>query len=375
MPHFSSCRGRCRFPFSYLLRWALPALVLLLSACVESSLPDGAVAEVNGRTISLRQVQALMDSRFVDMGSLEAPTPEGMKERYGEALGTLIIARLAEEELAERGQAVSGDAVSHEEQLIRDDYGDEDFTASLAREGLDYEDWRQLLHLHLTLRALERQVLLPGIRISVDEVRAYHAAHTDQFTLPDHMMLCFLSGDDRQELEAWCKRFPAGRDSTPDGLRVQCLDMREEELPPAERKEVAALAEGSCGKIREADGRFQAFGLVVRHKASVRSAAAVYPFIEAALRKRKLRDALAGWLENRLARADIRVTPALRPVLEDMARRSEERERQRRASGDAADARAAASAADDGAPEPSLPERRADARDGNDAQRERGGSE
>lgn len=363
MPHFSPCRGRCRSPFSFLLRWALPAFALLLSACVESSLPDGAVAEVNGRTISLRQVQALMDSRFVDMGSLEAPTPEGMKERYGEALGTLIIARLAEEDLAARGQAVSEDAVGQEERLIRDDYGDEDFTAALAREGLDYEDWRQLLHLHLTLRALERQVLLPGIRISVDEVRAYHAAHTDQFTLPDHMMLCFLSGDDRQELEAWCKRFPAGRDSTPDGLRVQCLDMREEELPPAERKEVAALADGSCGRIREVDGRFQAFGLVVRHKASLRPAAAVYPFIETALRKEKLRAALAEWLEGRLARADIRVTPALRPVLEDMARRSLERERQRQATS-AADARADAPAADDGAADAPLPEKKADGRDG-----------
>lgn len=334
MPHIPSRRA----PFFFLLRWTLPAICLLLAACMESSLPDGAVAEVNGRTISLRRVQALMDSRFVDMGSLEAPTPEGMKERYGDALGTLIIACLAEEELAARGQSVSEETLRHEEQLIRDDYGEEDFTACLEREGLDYEDWRQLLRLHLTLRALERQVLLPGIRISVDEVRAYHAAHTDRFTLPDHMMLCFLSGDDRQQLEAWCKRFPAGRDSTPDGLRVQCLDMREDELPPPERKEVAALAEGSCGRIREVDGRFQAFGLVVRHKMSVRPAAAVYPFIEAALRKEKLRAALAQWLESRLARADIRVAPALRPVLEEMARRSEERERQ--ASADAAAARA-----------------------------------
>lgn len=355
-----------RVPFSCLLRWTLPALCLLLAACMESSLPDGAVAEVNGRTISLRLVQALMDSRFVDMGSLEAPTPEGMKERYGEALGTLIIAGLAEEELAARGQAVSEDTVRHEEQLIRDDYGDEDFTACLEREGLDYEDWRQLLRLHLTLRALERQVLLPGIRISVDEVRAYHAAHADQFTLPDHMVLCFLSGDDRERLEAWCKHFPAGRDNVPDGLRTQCLDMREDELPPPERKEVAALAEGSCGRIREVDGRFQTFGLVVRHKRSVRPAAAVYPFIEAALRKQKLRAALAQWLESRLARADIRVAPALRPVLEDMARRSEERERQRRTAADAVSVGMDSPAAEAGAADSPPAEAAADSRQSRD---------
>lgn len=342
MPDAPAFRVFRRFP----LFLSLLLAACLLAACVESSLPDGAVADVNGRTISLRLVQALMDSRFVEMGSLEAQTPEDMKGRYGEALGTLIIARLAEEELSERGEAVDEAAVGQEEQLIRDDYGEEDFTACLEREGLDYDDWRQLLRLHLTLRALERRVLLPGIRISADEVRAYHAAHADQFVLPDHMLLCFLSGENREQLEGYCKRFPAGRANAPDGVHAQCLDMREEELPPAERKEVAALDEGSCGRIREVDGRFQAFGLVVRHAKSAQPAVAVYPVIEAALRKEKLRAAFGEWLERRLSRAEIRVAPALRPVLEDMARRSGEGHRQPQAGASAApegkDAQAAA---------------------------------
>lgn len=334
----SSHRAPCRLPISALLFCPLLAACLLLSACLESGLPDGAVAEVNGQTISLRLVQALMDSRSVDMGAPDVPMPEEMKRRYGEALATLIIARLAEEDLAERDQALSEEAVSHEEQLIRDDYGSEDVTVFLEREGLDYADWRQLLRLHLTLRALERQVLLPGIRISVEEVRAYHAAHADRFTLPDHLRLCFLSSDDRRQLEAYCRHFPDGRDDTPDGLFAQCLDMREAELPPAERKEVAALSEGACGKIREAGGRFQAFGLVARHKGGAQPASMVYPLIEASLREQKLREALAGWLAQRLPQARIRVVPAMRSVLEDMARRSEAREQERKTAAAAAPA-------------------------------------
>lgn len=336
MSDSSSHCAPCRLPLSSLLLGPLLAACLLLSACLERGLPDGAVAEVNGRTISLRLVQALMDSRSVDMSASDVPLPEDMKRRYGEALATLIIARLAEEDLAARDQALSEEAVSHEEQLIRDDYGSEDFTVFLEREGLDYADWRQLLRLHLTLRALERQVLLPGIRISVEEVRAYHAAHADRFNLPDHLRLCFLSGNDRQQLEDYCKRFPAGSTDTPDGLFAQCLDLREAELPPAERKEVAALSEGACGRIREVDGRFRAFGLVARHKGGVQPAAMVYPLIEAALREEKLRDALAAWLEERLPQARIRVVPALRSVLEDMARRSENQVRERKTAAAAA---------------------------------------
>lgn len=305
---------------------------LLTASCVESSLPDGAVASVNGKTITLRLVQALMDSRSVDMGTLEAGTPDTIRNQYGEALGTLIIACLAEEELAERGQAVSEESVRREEQTIREDYEEEDLSAYLEREALDFDDWRRLLRVHLTMRAFERQVLLPSIRISVDEVRAYHAAHADRFLVPDHMMLCFLSGEDRTQMETYCRRFPTGRDNVPDGLRVQCLDMQEAELPPPERKEVAAIDEGRCGKIREVDGSFRAFGVVVRHKGGVQPAAAVYPFIEAALREQKLRAAFAAWLERRLAHADIRVAAALRPVLEDMARRSREREATREGS-------------------------------------------
>lgn len=328
MPHSAILpdprNGRRRPPL--LLCCLLLLSSLLAASCVESSLPDGAVASVNGKTISLRLVQALMDSRSVDMGALEASTPESMKNQYGEALGTLIIACLAEEELAERGQSVSEETVRREEKLIREDYEDEDLNAYLEREALDYEDWRRLLRVHLTMQAFERQVLLPGIRISVDEVRAYHAANVERFHVPEHMMLCFLAGEDKAQLEAYCRRFPTGRDNVPDGLRVQCLDMEESELPQPERKEVAAISEGKCGKIHEVDGSFRAFGVVVRHEGGVQPAAAVYPFIESALREQKLRVAFSQWLERRLAKADIRVAAALRPVLEDMARRSRERE-------------------------------------------------
>lgn len=321
-PDFSA--GRQRPPL--LLCCVLLLSCLLAASCVESSLPDGAVAYVNGKTISLRLVQALMDSRSVDMGTLEAGTPETVRNQYGEALGTLIIACLAEEELAERGQSVSEEAVRREERLIREDYENEDLKAYLEREALDYDDWLRLLRVHLTMRAFERQVLLPGIRISVDEVRAYHAKHEEQFRVPDHMMLCFLSGEDKAAMEAYCRRFPTGRDNVPDGLRVQCQDMEEAELPQPERREVAAINEGKCGKIQEVDGSFRAFGVVARHKGGGQPAAAVYPFIEAALREQKLRVAFGEWLERRLAHADIRVAPAMRRVLEDMARRSRERE-------------------------------------------------
>lgn len=315
--------GRQRPPA--ILRWLLLVSCLLTASCMEGSLPDGAVASVNGRTITLQLVQALMDSRSVDMGPLEAGAPDIVKNQYGEALGTLIIACLAEEELAERGQSVSEESVRREEQIIREDYEGEDLNAYLEREALDYDVWRRLLRVHLTMQAFERQVLLPSIRISVEEVRAYHAAHADRFRVPDHMMLCFLSGEDKPRMEAYCRRFPTGRDNVPDGLRVQCLDMEEAELPLPERKEVAAIAEGKCGNIREVDGSFRAFGVVIRHKGGLQPAAAVYPFIEAALREQKLRAAFAAWLERRLAHADIRVAAALRPVLEDMARRSRER--------------------------------------------------
>ena len=207
MPHSAILpdprNGRRRPPL--LLCCLLLLSGLLAASCVESSLPDGAVASVNGKTISLRLVQALMDSRSVDMGALEVSTPESMKNQYGEALGTLIIACLAEEELAERGQSVSEETVSREEKLIREDYEDEDLNAYLEREALDYEDWRQLLRVHLTMQAFERQVLLPGIRISVDEVRAYHAANVERFHVPEHMMLCFLAGEDKAQLEELVK--------------------------------------------------------------------------------------------------------------------------------------------------------------------------
>ena len=79
---------------------ALLCCCLLLTACFEARLPDGVVATVNGEPITLRRLQALLDSRSPSLGTMRSnPSLEKMKHAYGEALGTLIIYALVRQDL------------------------------------------------------------------------------------------------------------------------------------------------------------------------------------------------------------------------------------------------------------------------------------
>ncbi len=106
---------------------------LLLAACLESRLPEGVVATVNNEPIHLRTVQTLLDSRSAALGTLQRPSLEKMKGRYGEALGTLIIHALVRQEL-ERLQIPVGEAAMEQAVAqVRGDYDSDGLSRFLTK--------------------------------------------------------------------------------------------------------------------------------------------------------------------------------------------------------------------------------------------------
>lgn len=287
----------------------------LLEACLESRLPEGVVATVNGEPIRLRSVQALLDSRSAALGTLQSPSLESMKGQYGEALGTLIIHALARQEL-QRLQIPVGDAALEQSvAVVREDYGSDGLARFLADESLDPNDWQALMRDHLTMIAFEKRVLLPGVRVGLPEVRAYYQEHLEDFHLPETLEVCFAAADRREALDSFCSAFPAGRSATRAGLLVQCLDIAAEELPQSWRKEAASLKAGACSAARRENEAWQAIGLVQRHKARTLGIVDAYPLIEGILRDRKKLAAFERWLKHTLARSTIQVTPFLKDAL------------------------------------------------------------
>ncbi len=303
-------RGLFRLP-----GMALLACCLLLGGCFEGRLPEGVVATVNGEPIYLRTVQALLDGRSAALDTMQRPSLENMKRQYGDALGTLIIYALVNQELRNLQIPVTDSAVDAAVANVRADYGgEEELARFLAEESLDGNEWRLLMRDHLAMQSFEKRVLLPGIRISLDSVRVYYKKHETEFNIPETLDICLISATDRQIVDNFCASFGsegASRAKQSGDILLQCIEAGAAQLPPESQKGLEKLAAGRCLPPRQEGGLWLGVALVRRNAAHVMSVAEAYPLIENILRDLEKEAAFERWLTVALAHAQVRVNPDL----------------------------------------------------------------
>ncbi|MBD5538648.1 MAG: peptidyl-prolyl cis-trans isomerase [Desulfovibrio sp.] len=309
------------------------ACSLALGGCFESRLPDGVVASINGEPIRLSAVQALMDSRSSSLGIPHRPSLAAMKSRYGGALGTLIVHALVRQDLERRGMGVTDAALEHAIDQVREDFGPGGLERFLTDSSLREADWKALMRDHLAMEVFRKRVLLPGIKVSMGEARAYYEEHKADFVLPGYVDACFAAAPEKEALAAYCEAFAARYRARPreaaeadfavlsgaaahdTGALAQCMEVPPDEVPPPWRKEVAGLKPGTCGQARRQDGEWRAVALAGRQPGHTLELAEAYPLIEAILLEEKKSAAFSRWLEDSLAASKILVAPELREPL------------------------------------------------------------
>ena len=294
---------------------ALLVCCLLLGGCLEGRLPEGVVATVNGEPIYLRTVQALLDGRSAALDTMQRPSLENMKRQYGDALGTLIIYALVNQELRTLQIPVTDAALDAAVANVRADYGgEEELARFFAEESLDGNEWRLLMRDYLAMQSFEKRVLLPGIRISLDSVRGYYKEHEAEFSLPETLNICLISAADRQTVDSFCASFAsegARRAKQTGDMLLQCVEAGAGQLPLEWQKGLEKLAPERCLPPRQEGGLWLGLALVRRNAAHVMSVAEAYPLIENILREREKEAAFERWLATALAHAQVRVNPDL----------------------------------------------------------------
>ncbi len=319
---------------------------LLLQACVETKMPEGVVATVNGEPIYLHSLQAVLDSRAAGLGIPAQPSLEMMKSQYGSALGTLIIHALVRQDLSARKLSVSEASVDEAIAQIRAEFKSQedggtvnDTPASqqtgeaptpkednaptltglnkfLAESSLNESDWRSLMRDYLSLERLQNEVLLPKIRITLPELRSYYQEHESDWQIPDTLGLCFIAAGSREAVSELCAQLgnPSGKN---DFLHeLQCTSLSSLALPPPWSKEVKNLKKlPSCLGIQQQDGLWQSIAVLEQQKARKLEPAEAFPLIERILQEQKKQDIFAKWLEKQLSQASIKVSPVLKASL------------------------------------------------------------
>ena len=297
-------------------------------------MPEGVIATVNGEAIHLRTVQALLDSRSGALGMQRKPTLANLKNLYGEALGTLVVQALIRQELERRELAVSDADLESAIGSIRAEYGQEEFSAHLTELSLDEDLWRQLMRDLLAVQRFEQQLLSPRVDVSLDEIRKFYLEHQHDFSVPKTCHICFAASASQESLAAYAEAFAQRAAGEIPGVDVQCIRTTAGEIPETWTQALARLKARQCGRIRKDGDQWQTICLKERQGEHVLLMAEAFPLIERTLREEKMSRAFGEWLEQSLARADIRVSPQL---VESMARKRGGKEEQPAATAPLAD--------------------------------------
>lgn len=303
-----------------------PVGVLGLSACQSAEEEPGVVARVDGRPVRLGRLQRQYEADrpfLADAGSQLA----GLREQYGAALAGLVVQELVDAELERLGLAVGPEETAQAEALVRADYPDAAaFERVAAEECLDLAQWRERLRARLAVDKLKNRVLRERVTVASAEVQAAGQERRDQLAVPERIRARAFQAVDRTRLEErlrqaarqWReesggKRPPSGPDRTtaPDEVSEREVLVRPDRLPEAWRKALRSLAPGQVSPVLGEPGGWQGFLLLERLPAKAADPVQAYAQMERLILERKLEEALAAWIEERLGQVRITANPRL----------------------------------------------------------------
>jgi hypothetical protein len=289
--------------------------VLLLASCTRNPEEKGVVAKVNGRPITLQQLEMRHSSAMTGPAE-NNPSVSRLKQEYGEVLGGLVVSELVVQALEKRGIPVTDEELAKAEAEIRADYPEGSFEQVLVEEYIDLDTWRQQLRSRLAIEKFFREVLRPEIKIDYQEAEAYYKDHIHDFYLPPRVRFIMVRGPSLEIVDKAVEAYrqnsdPAAVSERVPQAQVQDLKMREDRLTSSWRGALKGLEPGQAtSSLADRDG-FTRLILMENTPAKVLDPSRAYPLVEKVLVEEKVGQAFDAWLLAQLKSADIRVTPLL----------------------------------------------------------------
>jgi peptidyl-prolyl cis-trans isomerase C len=159
-----------------------------LSACQKGgSTTQGALALVNGQEIARSQfVSSLHESRAGNTEPLPSD-PVGWLQVKVAFLDQLVERKLVVQEAARRGTAVSDEQVDEAIIKMQSDWPEGSFESALSERRLSTEALSKAVRFDLLTAQLARDVVLPTIEVTPEQVRSYYRTNADQFSRPEQV--------------------------------------------------------------------------------------------------------------------------------------------------------------------------------------------
>ncbi|MBU1004137.1 MAG: peptidylprolyl isomerase [Proteobacteria bacterium] len=286
-----------------------------LPGCHGDQEENGIVARVNGRPITLEQLQLKYDFKKLSFAA-ETVGVVALKKDYGGILTDLIVQELVTQELETLGFSVTDDEVAAAESVIRADYPEGAFEEVLVEEYLDLQYWRQELRNRLAMEKFFNEVLRPDITIGYEEAEAYYKTHIQEFYLPLRLRFQLVSGPSREAVQNALNLYRKGESLESlqgrfDRLVIREIRLREDRLTVNWKNALKGLGVGEASSVISGENGFEALVFSERIPAKVLDPSQAYPVVERVLLDQKLRESFDSWLQEALAVAVIKVSPHL----------------------------------------------------------------
>ncbi|MDR1125413.1 MAG: SurA N-terminal domain-containing protein [Deltaproteobacteria bacterium] len=292
-------------------------LCLPLQACEQENIHPGEVALVNGKPITLRQIQAMHDVQVIG-GDSPGRAMEDLRKEYGSVLSEIIAQELVAQELERLNLSVTDGEVRQLEEEYKQDYPPGGFESMLLEESLDVEMWRETLRYRLAVFKFNTRVLRPQVSITAEEVDEYFRTHEDEFKVPERLSFIQFSSLIRDQVAAAAEQFRNTQDAEAIQARFQNMNirmvvMRQDRLDP---RLVAALEKlNPMESIQpvEINSEYVSIVLLGKENARLLSREEIYARIESILLEDKLQSAFESWLAGKITSSDIKVSVHLLP--------------------------------------------------------------
>ncbi|QLA16446.1 peptidylprolyl isomerase [Desulfolutivibrio sulfoxidireducens] len=303
----------------FLTRLFLSVAVLwaatLVGGCDRPKDEPGVVATVNGRPVTLGQLEFHQDLRGMGLVATENPTVDRLRRDYGRIMADLIIQELVLEDLAKAGLGVSEADVAGLEARVRADYPGDAFDRMLFEENIDPAQWRKSLVSRIALEKFVSSILNDRVKVDVQEAADYYKEHVADFKRPAMVTFRLVRGPDKKQVERALRDWEAGGTASgqaaPDAAVVREVRLPRDDVPGPWRDILGKLRPGQTSPVMEGKKEAVALVLVGETPAMVLDPAAAYPLVERVLLEKKRNEAFAAWLAGAVSAADVRVSSHL----------------------------------------------------------------
>lgn len=292
-------------------------IIFILSGCINEENHEGIVANVNGEIITLREIESILNSKVTPILMFHNSSLSTTKNYYGDALGTLIIYKLINQDMKKRGINLSNDILENEISVIKNDFNSEILKSNFDEALIDEFDWKELTRYHIELLIFVERVLLPKIKISSEEVTTYFNIHQKEFIIPECQEIIYLSSYQKNILEQYCKHenTKAIAELQNKDIFSQTFYISTKELKNSKNDYNKGVKPGRCGKLSLENGLWKTTIISNKIASHQLELVEVYSLIEDILTKQKLNSEFEKWLQSALDNSKIMVSPNLKNAL------------------------------------------------------------